>query len=930
MAKKVEFIPRNGQLEQIVALSNIEYDSCNVLCIDSEDASGGIGKTRLLQEAYNKLKELQYNIRLTDIIDFDDRRFHKSHSILRKISQMLGKDNFSVYQEKEADFARIKYIGISKAKFDDEVTALNRSFATCFNQTSKYQRVVLFFDTTDSLKQDTKVWHALLDLLPFLNNYLVIIAGRNAQKIRKFLEGKLTESPIDFSSITVKRFSDDESQAYLSAKQKQLANPLEHGIMEKLLILANGRPILIDLAIEWHSRNSNKLDWITDMPLSRLKKMSDIHKQQKQAEFEKQLILHIADVRHDMDRLTLALAHVYPMDSLMISKLLDLSESDTEALFKTATRSVFIKQLPGNKISLHDEMRRMVNQYLWKEVDSDNYRKIHYSKIASKYFYTERQDFKQKIIEKIETQGQNTDDFFEIADFTQKRQLMTEEWIRHAFIADVNKGFEVYKQAVNAEKDTENHFFAYKLGKLDESYKKQLNSDQLFEFFNLEARLLYGIGQAEKAQTRFQTLLKHCESDTIDETTRQSRLAEIYNGLGVSKVYLNNLQGSLVDQKKALAIFQELNRKDDISVAANYLGYTYRLMGKIDTAIDYYNKALEASQEGNVSQNTIADITNNLGYAFAITGRFDEALNHCQEAYDKWCEIGRTVKIGSAEVTLAQIYNYQGKTAEAIRYAKKALKHFEDDNAGKQLFRPYRCLGWSDWLQGNPDDLNVLKQSLNNFQKSIDIAHKYNQTKELPGILIDKGYVHWALGDKDKARELNKEGYQLAKQNHEMYAAVNGLLSKAEYDYADGKYNKIANHAKTLQQEYEDKGYVYPLFSGRMKRLQAIVAFKNKDYDTALHYYKQGLAQIAQHGGYGVYSINSELNALKNKLKELTPSDAMNWCKTCKAYWEKQAPANKYTRMLGWCDLQINQADLDIKQKKCRFSSRNSIKYKTR
>jgi len=35
---------------------------------------------------------------------------------------------------------------------------------------------------------------------------------------------------------------------------------------------------------------------------------------------------------------------------------------------------VFVKQLPDGRISLHDEMRRMVNEYVWPQVDPDRER----------------------------------------------------------------------------------------------------------------------------------------------------------------------------------------------------------------------------------------------------------------------------------------------------------------------------------------------------------------------------------------------------------------------------------------------------------------------------------------------------------------------------------------------------------------------------
>ena len=41
-------------------------------------------------------------------------------------------------------------------------------------------------------------------------------------------------------------------------------------------------------------------------------------------------------------------------------------------LLKEIQPYVFIKNLPNDRITLHDEMRRLVNTYAWPEVDPDD------------------------------------------------------------------------------------------------------------------------------------------------------------------------------------------------------------------------------------------------------------------------------------------------------------------------------------------------------------------------------------------------------------------------------------------------------------------------------------------------------------------------------------------------------------------------------
>ncbi len=73
MPEKVPFIDREDELALIDTLMR-EWGTLRILCVH---APGGIGKTRLLQEVRQRyMGTEQTRLIITDITDFDNRKFH--------------------------------------------------------------------------------------------------------------------------------------------------------------------------------------------------------------------------------------------------------------------------------------------------------------------------------------------------------------------------------------------------------------------------------------------------------------------------------------------------------------------------------------------------------------------------------------------------------------------------------------------------------------------------------------------------------------------------------------------------------------------------------------------------------------------------------------------------------------------------------------
>ena len=215
-----------------------------------------------------------------------------------------------------------------------------------------------------------------------------------------------------------------------------------------MLLLAKGRPILIDLAVEWLAREI-PLPWLLDNDLEALKSLSDAERKKHQEEFEKNLVRRITEMRCPTDWLFRTLARIYPLDVEGIVALLDLSEEKAKPLFEEAKGYVFVKSLPDGRISLHDEVRRMVTEYVWPDIDPGGDRRRRDSKRAVGYLKGKIDDLSAKIeqLRQQEEKAQRGRDNTEAYNaFIRREALERETWVLeeqqliHQLSVDVEQG----------------------------------------------------------------------------------------------------------------------------------------------------------------------------------------------------------------------------------------------------------------------------------------------------------------------------------------------------------------------------------------------------------------------------------------------------------------------------------------------------------
>jgi tetratricopeptide (TPR) repeat protein len=302
-------------------------------------------------------------------------------------------------------------------------------------------------------------------------------------------------------------------------------------------------------------------------------------------------------------------------------------------------------------------------------------------------------------------------------------------------------------------------------------------------------------------------------------------------------------------------------------------------------------------------------------------GNYVEAKEYCLEAIRIWESIGITSSLGRGYLTRAVIYRDRGKYQNAAPFFKKAIEIFkklEEPDDYKNLTGAYFDYAWSLWFEGDifeydgndAEAQRSYKLSKEYFDSARNLAEKYEVVSVLPGIVNQMSNIYWRLGLKEDARRMIKEAYELSKRYNDIRYQIDSLLGFAEFDSEDRKYEKIESYAKELKEKYEDQGYEFPLFYGRMKRIQAEAALSVQDLERAKLLYANGIAQISQHGGYGLYFLDRELTHLKRTMQEnLPPEKISEWIKFFKDYWQNHAEKReaKFGKLISWCSTFNNQ-----------------------
>jgi tetratricopeptide (TPR) repeat protein len=624
---------------------------------------------------------------------------------------------------------------------------------------------------------------------------------------------------------------------------------------EKLLLLTDGKPILLSLAVEWLQRDVPIPD-MTEKSLEELKKGLFVSQNARETllnKFEFELVSKVRQLQTPFDIAALYMAHIdRRMDSSLLSVLLDVDEANAEKNLAQMLQFPFVKEYVGSspkKCALHDEMSKLVKVHAWEYLDING---------------TQRQNLTRKVIEKyylprIEALKRQKQNFLKETQPTllqdvESRKSNLERWLLEAetlyYYLKLSKE-EGYKYFDQLYYDSETNPVRDQI--LINEFKRADAYDE--DKISLRrADELLRRGQREDAK---RLCLHVLENPSLENADRM----HAYNTLG--QLDFTVAPGSAEESfQKALSLAQEGDDLRNQAVICNNLGRLYRNISHLDQAIEYFKRAQETARcLDNFELG--GTINSNLAWTQRLNGDLDDAEALCSLSIAENRKRGLERPLAYAYLTKADIARDRGDLRDAEQYAKQALDIFSrlGDNDGSaqgyrtlaNVFRTlrnypqaFKCLNDGIKLVQNSSSL-LLKASLYQLQ-----GRTYRHYVEYLGLQADETDKEYQSKKrkllKDALSSLN-QSLELAREIEHRWEAARSeleiiliMLLQESYDEAAlrERLEKILATALKLDDEFL-MGYVYENY--------ARIEMKNGQYLEAGRAFGQAAYYIAQRPG---------------------------------------------------------------------------------
>lgn len=922
MGKRLtEFIGREEELKLIDELVN-EWGTLRLLYIDGP---GGIGKTRLLQEVQRRYRGHEHLLIPNDLMDFANRSLHIGVNVGRWIATQFGKNWFSDYLREIDDLSQLEMAGVSQERQAEQVRRTIEIYLACHNRIAKQKRMIFLVDTMEAL-YNLDALGILVQMTLRTKNTLWIISGRGADKAYNSLAHYNVDTQTRRLCV-LKPFSGKEADAYF--EQTEIGEYIDDEMREKIRLLSNGRPVMIDLAIDW-------LEWqmplpeLVDMPVATLEFLANTKTDQwnkLQEEFEGELVRRIQSLAEPEDSIILDMAHLYHyFNADILSYLSGLSAQESKEALADLARLTFVKPKPEGEYALHDEMRRLVNQHVWPFIDPIGTERRDLDLRMASYYQQKLsqlearlQAVREKLI-KAETAGWMAE-VFRLRDEnleTENQKLLRQaELLFHTLRVDPLQGYQLFVELFDGTSRENRYVLAERMLSqiTDNEFKDQFSGE---ERYGIEIRRVkYLLPQLRVAEG--QEILHNLMADYADGGEREldmlTRLANCARLLGSLPQAIEYIERAVAICEAEAKIMAQWGGR-----IINTAGRMYRLMGKWDKAREYYRRSIDLLIGDRKNQAELAIAYNNIGYVIGLQSNYDSALKYSRRALRMQDPFDLKPDLARTHNTLGILYRGKMDYASSLKHTNQALDIFYSLEDEEWIAKVRAERGITRWYMGD------LSQAKADLEKSYQICLEECLQIDLPQIMHAKARLAWQVEEIEQAEQLFHQSAEIGRQVSDYQQAVNSRQGLVELYYAigcehhkegdfekrDEWYGKAEAMAAQWKNEFEHKGYYFPLYAGSRQRILGNIAYDRADYERALQKYLDAYPRLATRGGYSKYMFPEELDLLQERIDQLPPQLALAWCDRIQEEWQKRDLARDFPEMITVCEISRDDAQWRI------------------
>lgn len=835
-------IPFIGREKELELIHNTIYSSSksNIIRLRAE---GGIGKTRLLKKLLSRYTTDEKMI-VIDIIDYDSYQILNIEHIESAIIDVFPEGTFAEFESLKKDF--------NNQQISEKLQKLIfEKFITAFNHAIESKKMLFFIDTIEKI-EDEVFWRKLQILTKDLENITLILSGReNNFSNETTLFDKYSDNFSNVSDLKLEPFSVSESQKYLNKKCKLFdAKFFPKHIERDLIDLVKGKPILLDLVIEWAVIQDDFNDSVKEII-----GLQDIDDNKKSIEFEKNLVNHLGE-----ENIVRIMSLQSPLTLELYNKILNelYDESVSEKDFREIQQTTYIKDLENGTIVFHDEMDRLVKEHLVPDFD-ESYLK----EMESRIFKITAEYYKEKLSGLDYQQN-----FVSENDFVTKyrKKYEYEQYV----VLLVKALFKTSGQSSEAYKTLKTEFAKAKSEYNYKLMKKLISVSCIDTLVSLEQKADYITMNAKtlSVQGHNQDAKKLIENYIMENKPSEKAMANLYNMLAGIETSIGELLNAKEHQSKAYMFFENNKQLDAII-------YSSAHMSKINEELGDFKKAIEYSENALVLDNQIdclksderATILNRLSNLYRFESDYYISAEQVEDALK--IKVLNEKTIALLKITKGNLLRDDGKYYEAMKCYEDASNVITELNDIEKVLQLYLGRGLL-YLFQYYDNKNILDldSALNDFTKVEEVSIKYSSYySELVEVQSHLARVYWEKNKKNKARAKLASAKKMSIEHQQVYFIVDLVLASAEFDYKEKNYENIEEYKlEIIKYQAESQ---FPLFYGRMLKIEANIKFNQEKYAEAMKLYVDALSFTDKHKGYSIYTTKEFLGDLSNKLLEI-------------------------------------------------------------
>ncbi|WP_298516737.1 tetratricopeptide repeat protein [uncultured Kordia sp.] len=387
-------------------------------------------------------------------------------------------------------------------------------------------------------------------------------------------------------------------------------------------------------------------------------------------------------------------------------------------------------------------------------------------------------------------------------------------------------------------------------------YRDTLKADSLItEVEKLSDEINYAKGKADASYYRGEVQITKSDFsasiisfkkaiELYEKIDRKALIANCFNRIGASYYHQGNFSEALEYYNKSASMCKEINNLKGASVIFNNIANIYADQGKYFEAIKNYNESKEIKLKINY-RSGLAKTYTNLGSIYGELKDFPKALENLNDALRIYDSIENNTKAKVLLLSIGVIHSEQKQSDSALVYYEKALKLYkkEDDQRGIA-----DCL---DKIGNVHKNRFENKKALDFFFKSLAISKEVNDERGMAMSYLNIAQVYYFQKKHKKALDYTLKTKKIAdklnilKFQKEIYGLLAGI-----YEY-QGEYKKsLATHKefktindsllskdvnkKIIKLEYEYK-YKQELASANQRelRLTKEVETTNQDLEAS-------------------------------------------------------------------------------------------------